>query len=66
MVFPMLYSMTVDPETWGENPLEFNPERHLDGKAGKDKFLTFGTGEKSECPTQYLTCWEPQNNLRRR
>ncbi len=34
MIFPLLYSMTVDEKTW-EDPMEFRPERHLN----KDKVL---------------------------
>ena len=49
MVFPNLYSMTQDPELWGNDVKEFKPERFLEGNnTFRNQWwnFTFGTGRR--------------------
>ena len=45
MVYPVYWSMMVDPAAWGDDPLAFRPERHL-VEDTRDRMMVFGTGQR--------------------
>ena len=64
IVFPNLYSMTKDPQLWGEDVDEFKPLRFLseDGKSLKNEWwdFTFGSGNNQFCMSKLLTGFEAE------